>query len=123
MVYEQYLGDSSQWARHFALLPKQYHSIVNYSQEELAWIRGSNLYTIANQWQKQVLEDYNGLSSILQKHSLHTHPAYVDFSHTTYLWCLSTIWSRFITITVDNTQYRAMVPFVDFLNHSPTSTV
>lgn len=123
MVYEQHLGVEAKWARHLTLLPKQYHSIINYTKEELELIRGSNLYIIATQWQKQVCDDYRALINILQTHSIQAHPAYTQFTYTTYLWCLSTIWSRFITITVGDKQYRAMVPFVDFLNHSATSRV
>ena len=39
-----------------------------------------------------------------------------------YLWSLSTIWSRFISININNKLIRAMVPLIDLLNHDPSST-
>ena len=40
-----------------------------------------------------------------------------------YLWALSTIWSRFISIEINNNiLLRAMVPLIDLLNHNCNST-
>ena len=45
-------------------------------------------------------------------------------TYDSYLWALSTIFSRFITIEHDSLgPVRGMVPVVDMLNHSPTSQV
>ena len=124
LFHEQHLGVSSKWSQHIALLPKEYHSIINHTEEELELIKGSNLYLIAKQWKQQVEEDFDALQDVLTKHGLkEENSIFHQFSMDKYLWCLSTIWSRFISIEKKGAVLRAMVPMVDFLNHHPKAQV
>lgn len=122
LMHEIKKGDDSKWSKHLKLLPKTFHSIINYNDDELEYIKGSNLYLIARQWKIQVRDDYLELIKVLQNMKI-CPEILSDLTFEKYLWCLSTIWSRFISIEKSHTFVRAMVPFVDFLNHNPLSHV
>lgn len=119
-------GSNSKWFTHLQALPKHYHSVPNYSEDELNAIQGSNLYVIARQWKTQIRNDFESLTSFLQDILWDTANfiGAPELTFDRYLWALSTIWSRFITIEKSSTvQLRAMVPLIDFLNHRPNSQV
>lgn len=136
LLYEKFhKGTSSKWHTHIERLPIQYHSIINFSSEELEWIRGCNLAVTAAAWQQQVKADFDALLPKAEK-VFNLVPVWLTLEN--YLWALCTIWSRFVTVTVPVTedvgattgssmgeeqQYRSMVSFFDMLNHSPTAAV
>eukprot|EP01039_Chlorochromonas_danica_P000768 gene768-833_t len=103
--------------------------------DDLVFIQGTNLYNLAIRWKQQVKDDFQELVIILEKHGLRQPTGsdkettispskiYDSMSFEDYLWCLSTIWSRFITVDRQGHLYRAMVPVVDLLNHHPAATV
>jgi hypothetical protein len=107
----------SQWDYHIKLLPSAYHSIANYTDEELELITGTNLYSTAKQWKRQIREDYEALIDLGIKEN------YSWLTYDSYVWALCTIWSRFITITRRGQMRRGMIPIVDILNHHPESKV
>ena len=132
LLHERYVVKSnSKWYQHIQMLPKQYYSIPNFTVDQMALIKGSNLYTLGMVWRKQLRDDYDDLCSKI----LTTQPASSSSStlgevcgpwltYDSYLWALSTIFSRFITIDHDLLgSVRGMVPVVDMLNHSPSSQV
>lgn len=127
LLYEKKLGPASMWYQHIIHLPKTYHSIVNHSAEELQFIQGSELFTTTERWKCQISNDYKELNEhIAMVESIAEEEECSFFRSITfedYLWALSTIWSRFISITRRNSILRVMVPFVDFLNHHPCSQV
>jgi hypothetical protein len=129
LLYEKHvLGDQSRWSLHLKYLPVVYHNTINFMDEELEWIKGSNLYLTTIQWKQQIQSDYlliheparalfqNGAAS-----SASPCEEWLNFEN--YLWALCTIWSRFVSVRRGDTLYRSMVPFFDMLNHSPSSPV
>lgn len=125
LLYERFvLCDQSKFHLHILSLPKEYHSIVNYTEDELEEIKGTNLYITAKRWKIQIQNDFEGLCASLQG-SIILDELGAFLTLDTYTWALCTIWSRFITVDkLDGSSVmRAMVPLVDFLNHSPTSRV
>lgn len=125
LLHERHKGSESRWSKHFAVIPRVYHSVANYSDDDLALLRGSNLLDVAYRWKDQLQADFAALMDILQSSSFHFDELIggpLQFEQ--YLWALSTIWSRCITVADrGGRDYRCVVPFVDLLNHSPTSQV
>ena len=119
------LKDNSFWYTHILQLPKSYDSIPNYSEEELAWIVGSNLYYTAQSWKTQIRNDFDDFRSVCSDRlDIELDNELYDwFTFEAYLWALCTIWSRFVTIQNESVQFRAMVPFFDMLNHKPGAPV
>ena len=122
LIHERHRGAKSKWSKHIACLPKQYHSIANYSDEDLELIKGCNLQSVAKKWKTQIQQDYDEVMQHLSDAGLRNSSTSI-FSQITielYRWCLSTIWSRFISIEYRSGKVlRAMVPLIDFLNHNP----
>lgn len=119
LLFEKHeMKERSKWAPHISILPHTYHSIVNWSSEDLESLRGSNLYTTATLWKRQVEEDFEVITRSLFDDDLLPKPSW--FTKAEYVWALSTIWSRFITM---DDGCRGMVPVVDLLNHMPQSQV
>ncbi len=48
-------------------------------------------------------------------------PPTSTFSLDAYRWAIATIWSRFVSIKIGGSMYKAMVPFFDCLNHNPAA--
>jgi hypothetical protein len=143
--------EESRWHHHLQLIPPTYHNIINFSEEELGLIKGSNLYHTAVAWQAQVRSDYAMLllqlrRSDLDLFSMEGERGYLWLTFENYLWALCTIWSRFVTVDmVDETPkstssvlmfapvssssnpkvsvHRCMVPYFDMLNHNPAAQV
>jgi histone-lysine N-methyltransferase SETD3 len=141
--------EQSRWYHHLQLIPPTYHSIINYSAEELELIKGTNLYQTAHAWQTQVRGDFALLllelrRSELDLFSVEGEGGFLWFTYENYLWALCTIWSRFVTVEMEEDApaslpstvlmfapsppkktvvQRCMVPYFDMLNHNPTAQV
>jgi hypothetical protein len=129
LLYEKYVrGQGSKWWRHITCLPAEYHSISNFTEEELDMIKGCNLHAVAVQWKTQITNDYVELTAYLHQFESVLGAEFLEshFSRAHYHWALSTIWSRFISISPTpgsgvHESYKGMVPVIDMFNHSPTS--
>lgn len=123
LLYEKYIQkENSKWYLHIKYLPEVYHNTINFNNEELKLIEGSNLYITTINWKNQIQSDYNLILNKCQK-LFESIDECLWLTFDNYLWALCTIWSRFVTINKNNTLYRSMVPFFDMLNHSPLSSV
>ncbi|KAG3107336.1 hypothetical protein PI124_g13339 [Phytophthora idaei] len=144
LLYEKFVqGSKSKWAKHIELLPQTYHNALYFEQEEIKALEGSNLFFIAQQMEEKVASDYARLkeSVLLELFENITEGITVDlfddfFSLDNYKWALSTIWSRFVSLRLDEApvtaatsndsgvpvakqSFKAMVPVFDMLNHDP----
>ncbi|OWZ24014.1 hypothetical protein PHMEG_000995 [Phytophthora megakarya] len=146
LLYEKFvLGSKSKWSKHIELLPLTYHNALYFEQEELKALQGSNLFFIAQQMEQKVALDYARLreSVLLELFENVTEGINFDlfdefFSFDNYKWALSTIWSRFVSLRIDEAplsenkdemakkdvpvvkqSFKAMVPVFDMLNHDP----
>ncbi|KAG1711883.1 hypothetical protein DVH05_009123 [Phytophthora capsici] len=146
LLYEKFiLGSKSKWFKHIELLPKRYHNALYFEQEELKALESSNLFFIAHQMEQKVATDYLKLkeSALLELFENITEGINVDlfeeyFSLENYKWALSTIWSRFVSLRLDEAplseenaankgpsapsvkqSFKAMIPVFDMLNHDP----
>ena len=134
----------SKFYQHIQYIPKHYHNILYYNNDELEWIYGSDLYHITKTWQQQIHDDYdhmmitlkssnnqyfrrinnttmndranNGRDDVSDKAD---DDIYCYLTYDNYLWALCTIWSRFVTVD--------MISHSDVINRSlttsPTTTI
>ncbi|KAK1947114.1 Histone-lysine N-methyltransferase setd3 [Phytophthora citrophthora] len=150
LLYEKFvLGSKSKWFKHIELLPKQYHNALYFEQEELKALEGSNLFFIAQQMEQKVVADYLKLKESVLLELFENVPEGINvdlfeeyFSLENYKWALSTIWSRFVSLRLDEAplseenvankspsapvikqSFKAMVPVFDMLNHDPEAEV
>lgn len=154
LLYEKFVrGSKSKWAKHIELLPRTYHNALYFGPEELRALEGSNVYFIAQQMEEKVAHDYARLKESVLLELFENVPEGINvdlfdefFSLENYKWALSTIWSRFVSLRLDeapsvlekdepideNTalarkgdvpvakqSFKAMVPVFDMLNHDP----
>ncbi|GMF13696.1 unnamed protein product [Phytophthora lilii] len=153
LLYEKFVrGAESKWAKHIALLPETYHNALYFSAAELKALQGSNVFFVAQQMEEKVAQDYARLkeSVLLELFENVADGINVDlfdefFSLENYKWALSTIWSRFVSLRLDEAppaeangpaeenpaptaksdtpvakqSFKAMVPVFDMLNHDP----
>ncbi|KAG7392299.1 hypothetical protein PHYPSEUDO_001403 [Phytophthora pseudosyringae] len=152
LLYERFVrGAKSKWATHIELLPRTYHNALYFGREEAKALEGSNLFFIAQQMEEKVAADYARLKDavLLELFENVTEGINVDlfdefFSFENYKWALSTIWSRFVSLRLDEApldglaegnaaptskggtgapvakqSFKAMVPVFDMLNHDP----
>ena len=123
LLHEKYaVGKQSKWANHISILPESYDNIINYSTNELSYLEGSNLHRLAIVWQNQVKQDFTSLYRILSEEGFNVS-SFSWLTYDNYLWALSTIWTRFVTLDYGEQQLKTMIPVFDLLNHSPTSRV
>ena len=119
-------GEKSRWYKHLRLLPGCYHSISNYTDSELEYIEGCNLYSIGIAWKQQIHEDFISLRRLILLSPNEDITELISkewFTLEAYHWALCTIWSRFISVAIPDSvvPVKAMVPLVDFFNHSSHS--
>lgn len=140
LLYEKFVaGKASKWAKHIELLPETYHNALFFTEQERALLKGSNLFFIAQQMDAKVASDFARLresvlvelfENITESISLDRFDAY--FSLDNYRWALSTIWSRFVSLRIEDDApdaaaletskiqaIKGMVPVFDMLNHDP----
>ncbi|RLN67080.1 hypothetical protein BBJ29_005002 [Phytophthora kernoviae] len=126
LLYEKFIvGSKSKWAKHIELLPKTYHNALYFGQEEIKALEG------------MLLELFENVTEGINLDLFHEY-----FSLDNYKWALSTIWSRFVSLRLDEAPtsdekveenlarvrknaaapkqvFKAMVPAFDMLNHDP----
>lgn len=147
LLYEKFVrGDKSKWAKHLERLPTTYYNALYFTSEMLKALKGSNLSFIALQIQEKVTFDYIRLKDTVFLELFENITENVTFKLTeifsleNYKWALSTIWSRFVSMRLENDlqwehtegnerneapaqrnvqSFKAMVPVFDMLNHDP----
>uniref|UniRef100_A0AAV1UVN6 Rubisco LSMT substrate-binding domain-containing protein n=1 Tax=Peronospora matthiolae TaxID=2874970 RepID=A0AAV1UVN6_9STRA len=157
LLFEKFVvGRKSKWVQHIELLPETYYNALYFEEEDLEALEGSNLVVVAQQIEQQVAHDYARLkgsvlldvfeSIVTEGIDEDSFEAYFSFGN--YKWALSTIWSRFVSIRLDEASslvddrdgvtgdvmvsgtkgvcdlmakqtFKAMVPVFDMLNHDP----
>ncbi|CAM9617005.1 unnamed protein product [Discosporangium mesarthrocarpum] len=120
LYHKHVLGEASPFWRHLVVLPEKYHQTVHYSEDELELLRGSSLHAMTIQWKSQVQADYKEVLALELKDGCTVGSAFSGFfTKEAYLWALSTVWSRFVTVERAGHQRKAMAPVFDMFNHSP----
>ncbi|KAJ3371069.1 hypothetical protein HDU91_005592 [Kappamyces sp. JEL0680] len=105
---------------HIAQLPAAYSNSIYFQDSELAYCRGTSLYTLTLRLREQIQQDYCQLCNLV----FAADPEYFDavsFSLDEYRWALCTVWSRFMDFFVPLEtgavkHIRCMVPVMDMMN-------
>jgi hypothetical protein len=121
LLHERRKGVASAHAHHIASLPTSYDQTIFWSPEEMAEIKGSNVFGTTAQLLLQIKEDYESIQAALGGF---TAVAVADFSLEDYSWALATIWSRSMDLPVPGeggvtTTMRVIAPVADMFNTRP----
>lgn len=122
LILHETKKEVSKWSQHFSYIPKVYHSVANFTVDEVELLKGSNLHVLTKKWQLQITDDYQRLINTIQG-VLGADTEHPQLTIEEYRWALCTIWSRCLTIERNGTAYRALVPFVDLCNHRPNAQI
>ncbi|OQR89500.1 hypothetical protein ACHHYP_06253 [Achlya hypogyna] len=129
LMYETFLNPNSKWARHLQVLPKDFHNILYFADDDIALLQGSNVYYVARQLQQQVVSDFDELKVTILPETLRaladdfsSDAILAAFTLENYKWALSVIWSRFVSVaTSTDSMVKCMVPVFDMFNHDPSA--
>jgi hypothetical protein len=118
--------DVSKFAGLISLLPKSYDLPFDFDDDELAAYEGTGLHPVAKAMKEQAREDFYALVSRLQRDSSGSGKKVledVQLDEKSFIWALSTIWSRGISLPLgpSETLFKALAPFFDLSNHHPLS--
>eukprot|EP00474_Spongospora_subterranea_P009110 CRZ09568.1 hypothetical protein [Spongospora subterranea] len=111
------LSDPSFWAPYLNVLPEKFENIpLNFSREELAYLKGSMVIDKIDSRVETLKSEYQRL--------IENVPEFKQFTYDDFAWARSIVITRIFGICVDGRKTEALVPFADFLNHRrPRETV
>lgn len=117
------LQERSAFAAHIAALPAAVDVPYFFTDDELAAFKGTNASKMGEMLRAQIVE-YHGLfapvvAELAPRSGL---PADV-FTLDAYKWAISMVTSRFVSLRVERSVLKTMVPFFDMFNHSPVANV
>ena len=124
LLYERHCGEESRWAHHISLLPNRLpHCLLHWTADELLGLAGCSIETTARAWRAQVGMDYGDLCATSFELDGETKTIGSTFgakwlSSETYVWALSMIWSRFVSVQREDVVYKSMAPTFDLFNHT-----
>lgn len=114
LIYEKNISrKNSFYHHHIELLPKTYTNTLFWTEEDLEYLKGSNLYIESKHLRtQQTISDYNELVTLLSTELKSEFPI-TEFSLQDYQWALTTLWSRGMDFHM-----RCIVPLADMANAS-----
>ena len=120
LLSERRKGAASAHAAHIASLPTSYDQTIFWSEDEMAEIAGSNVFTLTQQLREQVRGDYDALQSALAPFEA---IGAAEYSYDDYCWAIASIWSRSMDLPIPAadgegvpTLLRVIGPVADMLN-------
>lgn len=106
-------GSSSFFHPYYEILPKTFHNIpIFWSNEELAWLKGSFLEQEIENRIAAIEEDYNAVLDAAPD----LLPAICD-SIEDFKWARMVVTSRNFAFDIEGVRVSALVPHADMLNH------
>ncbi|DAZ99740.1 TPA: hypothetical protein N0F65_003527 [Lagenidium giganteum] len=109
LLYEKFVArEQSKWFPHITVLPRTYHNIMYFTKQQVDMLQGSNLFFIAEQIHDKVKSDYLALrqkvlrdvATMAVQHGETPEAVEHYFSFENYVWALSTVWSRFVSLNI-----------------------
>lgn len=144
LMYEAAQGSegsaSPRWP-HLAALPARHDCTVAWTDDQLAALRGSNLYELTLALRQQLQQDYRRLHQLLlgQHADVFSPPA--AFTYDRFLWATCTLWTRAMDFqttsssaafasaglggssSASSSGLRCIVPVIDLCNTGPGARV
>lgn len=110
-------GEVCPWYKHVVTFPVGgINSTMMWSQDELAELKGSNVYILTQMMNKQIEADWEAVHAALKQ-------IYPDIlggvTLSIYKWAMSMIYSRAVGINKGGGYERVIPPVLDFVNHNP----
>eukprot|EP00002_Diphylleia_rotans_P018149 TRINITY_DN3522_c0_g1_i2.p1 TRINITY_DN3522_c0_g1~~TRINITY_DN3522_c0_g1_i2.p1 ORF type:complete len:408 (+),score=62.49 TRINITY_DN3522_c0_g1_i2:62-1285(+) len=118
LLRNQARGKQTQYSAYFENAPKAFNNTVNFSEEDVGFLQGSNVDVLARRWRDQLPRDYKLLFS---EHLFQNYPSTFkshEYSYDDFKWAISFICTRAFDISMGGQTVRAIMPGIDFLNHS-----
>ncbi len=96
------------------MLPAAFETPIFWSEEQLAELKGSSVYSVTKKRNQSLAEDYANLFGILSVDFPELFPADL-YTQAAYIWAISTVWSRSFIFNVEGSMVPVFVPFADML--------
>lgn len=118
-------GAKSSYFPWIRLLPRSVDSTIGWSEEELAELEGSNLFTFTKVMKESWSSEYATLDlpSLGEKFpDVFGGDHAENYSFDKFIWAMFVVWSRAIDLETGSKEApttRVLVPFLDMANHAP----
>ena len=118
LMHAAVTGESCPWYKHVVTFPvDSINSTMHWSEDELAELKGCNVYYLTQMMNKQIEADWEAVHSALTQ-------LYADIlggiTLGMYKWAMSMIYSRAVGIrNKEGALERVIPPVLDFVNHNP----
>lgn len=125
LIHERFVEEDSFWTPYLDVLPSVQDVGASFAWEEdeiKTLLVGSPLQNMSLFLRTRVREDFQELEDdVLSKHR-DTFPANA-FTLQNYIWAYCNLFSRAVRLDFEDTpgDFVALVPYIDLINHSPTS--
>ena len=115
LMHERNLKESTHSA-YFNILPPRFQTTVFWSEEDLKYLEGSQLFDATKQRKEAMGKTYDNLFSFLKEKNagIFTSEA---FSQEQFEWALSLVWSRSVSVKSGESNAFIIIPGVDLFNH------
>jgi hypothetical protein len=128
LIYEKFvLKEKSFWKPYLDVLPlsvEEVNPTFTWSDEDLAFLEGSPVVAATRSLQAKLEREYEAMKAKLKKFG-GVIPEFPEesFSLQNWIWAFTILFSRAIRLqSVKEGETLALVPYADFINHSPFST-
>jgi histone-lysine N-methyltransferase SETD3 len=128
LIYEKFvLKEKSFWKPYLDVLPlsvEEVNPTFTWSDEDLAFLEGSPVVAATRSLQTKLGREYEAMKAKLKKYG-GVIPEFPEesFSLQNWIWAFTILFSRAIRLqSVKEGETLALVPYADFINHSPFST-
>jgi histone-lysine N-methyltransferase SETD3 len=110
LLEEKEKGEESYWAPYINILPVRYsNKPVNFTQEELNWLKGSFSLEKIKQQRESLEEEYQNILSHV--------PEFGRFSVGEFMWARHVVITRIFGMVINGLKTEGLVPLADLLNH------
>jgi histone-lysine N-methyltransferase SETD3 len=115
-ILEEMESGQSFFKPYLDILPRKFDNFpMRWSDNELEWLKGSNIYDQTVSRRKHTKHTYNRACKLL--------PGFSRFPFSLFFWAKLAVSSRTFGVEVNGHDFSAMVPFADMLNHHQPSDV
>lgn len=110
LLEEREKGNQSFWYPYINILPVKYaNKPINFTQEELSWLKGSFSLEKISQQRESLEEEYQNIISYVSE--------FRRFSLDEFMWARHVVITRIFGMVIGGLKTEGLVPYADLLNH------
>ena len=109
-------NENCPWSLHVNTMPRSFNTTLYWSEQELLEIKNCTVFHLTNKLKNQIMTDWESLHEPIAKQFPDLLP---NASFDRYLWAMSIIYSRAVSIRRHGQQARCIPPLLDMANHNP----